>query len=54
MIVLLKIDVPRVRTTQDGNMYCQQLAEAIVELPLNDDCGIARIQYSVPKEKGHS
>lgn len=52
MIVLLKIDVPNIKTTKDAHVYCQQLAEAIVSLQLNDDCGIAKIQYSVPKEKG--
>lgn len=52
MTVTLKIDVSHLKTAQEGTAYCAQLAEAIVALPLNDDCGIARIQYSVPKEKG--
>lgn len=52
MIVQLKIEVSHLKTAQDGTAYCAQLAEAIVGLPLNDNCGIARIEYRVPKGKG--
>lgn len=52
MTVLFKIDVSHLKTAQEGTTYCAQLAEAIVELPLNENCGIERIVYSVPKRKG--
>lgn len=52
MTVLFKIDVSHLKTAQEGTAYCAQLAEAIVELPLNENCGIERIVYSVPKRKG--
>lgn len=52
MTVTLKIDVSSLHTAEEGTAYCAQLAEAILEFPLNENCGIERIVYSVPKRKG--
>lgn len=52
MTVILKIELSHLHTTEEAKAYCAQLSEAIVKLPLNENCGIERIAYSVPKRKG--
>lgn len=52
MYVVLKIHVPKLKTTKDGQDFCYALAEHITET-FNDDQSIESISYTVPKtEKG--
>lgn len=43
MKLTLVLDVPSLRRTREAHDYAVRLAEAIVELPLNDECSIHRI-----------
>lgn len=54
MRVSFIVNVPKLKTTQEGQTYCSQLAEQIVDSSVNDDLSIESIQYSVPKQKGQS
>ena len=51
MTVQLNINVPHLKTTEQARTYCTSLAQEIVKLPMNEDCGIKRIIYSFPKIK---
>ncbi|MDH4327460.1 MAG: hypothetical protein OEW25_00990 [Nitrospira sp.] len=50
MTITLKITVNGMNTQKDLDAFCKQLAEQIVELPLNSDCAIQRIYSSYPKK----
>ena len=51
MIVYFRVEIPRLRTTQEGQEFCRLLADAMVESSANDGQDIKVIQYSVPKER---
>jgi hypothetical protein len=50
MTVQVFITVPKLKTTQEGQAFCAALVQQLVESPVNDDCGIERIAYAVPKK----
>ena len=54
MRILLALDVTTMTNPDEAKAYAKLLAEQIVELPINDDCGIRRIITTVPSEKGAS
>lgn len=53
MKITLVVDVPKLRTTQEGQDFASALADHIVET-FNDDTSIKSVVTSVPKQqKGH-
>lgn len=53
MFITLKINVPKIKTTQDGVDWAYALAEHLTET-YNDDESIESITYSVPKQRKES
>lgn len=47
MMILLLVDVPKIKTEKAATAYATQLADQLPELPINDDCAIRRIQTTV-------
>ena len=51
MTVQLSINVPSLKTQQEGMDFCKKAISNLVESPLNDEYVIHRVTFSVPKDK---
>lgn len=50
MYLTIKINVPKIKTTKEGQDWCCALSDHILDT-FNDDVSIESISYAVPKDR---